>query len=154
MATALSTPRTTIWSIHNGETGNADKSADFNRNGCVDSGDYVIWRKYKDLPLLECASRFEGDANRDGAVDQADYNIWLAQFGNCGSGSSALGAGGGELTSAGTGQVPESPDMDGDGDVDASDLAALDEAILGGAQTSDAAALAEPAAAAEPTLAE
>lgn len=46
---------------------------DYNNDGKVDAGDYVMWRKGGTL-------RNEVDA--PGTVDSADYDVWRARFGN------------------------------------------------------------------------
>ncbi len=145
-----------LWTGNFGQTGNADKNADFNRDGCVDAADDVIWRAYNGR-LAECASRFEGDADGDGDVDQADRDIWLAQFGNCSGGGSAMAAGdGGGSISITKDQLPASPDVDGDGDVDGADLAVLDGIILGSRTSAPSAAEADsgPDESPSPTLVE
>jgi hypothetical protein len=64
---------------------------DYNNNGTVDAGDYVLWRKGG--PLLNQVD----DPN---TVNAADYTAWRARFGNAGPGA---GAGGGLSSAA----VPE-----------------------------------------------
>lgn len=109
-----------------GQTGNADLSADFNRDGCVDDDDWEIWNTYQGLD--HCGSRFEGDADGDGDVDDIDEDIFNEQAGNCGE---AFRGGGGEVNTLTSEQLPESPDMDNDGDVDQEDIAVLNQVILG-----------------------
>lgn len=50
---------------------------DYNLNGIVDSGDYVVWRNTQGT-----SSSLAADGNDDGRVDNADYQIWRANFGN------------------------------------------------------------------------
>jgi YVTN family beta-propeller protein len=50
-----------------------DTSGDFNRNGDVDAGDYLTWRKSFGMTVTNGA---EADGNRDGVVDASDYIIW------------------------------------------------------------------------------
>jgi hypothetical protein len=68
---------------------------DFNRDGKVDGGDYVIWRKTQGTT----GTRYNGaDGSGNGVVDQADYELWRAGF-------DAAAAGAGSATE--TGAVPE-----------------------------------------------
>jgi hypothetical protein len=54
---------------------------DYNNNGVVDAGDYVLWRRGGPL---------ENEVDNPGVVNQADYTAWRARFGNpSGSGSLA-----------------------------------------------------------------
>ncbi len=57
---------------------NAGLTGDYNRNGTVDAGDYVVWRDAQGttVPLYAGA-----DSSGDGIIDQADYLIWRANFG-------------------------------------------------------------------------
>ena len=50
---------------------------DYNRNGIVDQGDYVVWRNSVGL-----TGDFAADGNGDNVVDQLDYNYWRTRFGN------------------------------------------------------------------------
>jgi mannan endo-1,4-beta-mannosidase len=50
---------------------------DFNRNGAVDIGDYVVWRKSQGQTGWGLAA--DGDLN--GRVDDADYAVWRSHFG-------------------------------------------------------------------------
>jgi T5SS/PEP-CTERM-associated repeat protein len=62
---------------------------DYNFNGTVDGGDYVIWRK----TLNQTGTFLLADGNRNGQIDTDDYNVWRAHFGQtlpgAGSGSSS-----------------------------------------------------------------
>lgn len=69
---------------------------DFNRDGVVDSGDYLIWRKSAGAS----GSGMAADANGDGRVDDADHAMWKANFG-------ATAAAGGGSSSALSTSVPE-----------------------------------------------
>jgi hypothetical protein len=54
---------------------------DYNNNGVVDAGDYVLWRKGGPLA---------NEVDTPGTVNQADYTEWRARFGNpSGSGTVA-----------------------------------------------------------------
>jgi len=65
-------------------------AGDYTRDGKVDAGDYVIWRK----TLGATVSRYSGaDGDGSGVIDQADYARWRAGFGATPAGAgSALGA--------------------------------------------------------------
>jgi hypothetical protein len=58
---------------------------DYNRNGFVDTPDYVLWRKLEGMMGAGLAA----DGNNDGKVDQADYDLWRAHF-NPPTGTSAV----------------------------------------------------------------
>jgi hypothetical protein len=53
-------------------------NVDFNRDGMVDTIDYVIWRKSNGQAVPPGTA---GDADGNGQVNQDDYQIWRAQFG-------------------------------------------------------------------------
>ncbi len=76
------------------------ENADFNGDGTVDAGDYVLWRNNNGLP--SGATHSQGDANGDGAVNSTDYDIWRGQYGT------SPGAGSGAGTAA-TGTVAAVP---------------------------------------------
>ena len=61
---------------------------DYNRNGAVDAGDYVVWRK----TLGNSITPFGGaDGDGDGTVNAADYLEWRRNYrGTSGSGLEAL----------------------------------------------------------------
>jgi hypothetical protein len=52
---------------------------DFNADGSVDSGDYVVWRK--NVGRTNIGSFLAGDATGDGVVDSLDFQIWKQNFG-------------------------------------------------------------------------
>jgi len=58
---------------------------DYNRNGVVDAGDYIVWRDTKGK-----AGFLAADGNGDRVVDDLDYVFWRQRFGN------VAGAGAGE----------------------------------------------------------
>jgi T5SS/PEP-CTERM-associated repeat protein len=59
---------------------------DYNTDGIVDAGDYIVWRK----AIGQSGSGLAADGNGDGVVDSADYNHWRANFGSVvGSASSS-----------------------------------------------------------------
>jgi hypothetical protein len=53
-------------------------TGDFNRDGSVDSGDYVLWRKMSGQLV---ARGFGADGNGDGTVDNTDYQLWKSNIG-------------------------------------------------------------------------
>ena len=57
---------------------------DYNSDGVVDAGDYVVWRK--NSGLTGGATYAKGDGDRDGNVTTADYAIWRSHFGQTASG--------------------------------------------------------------------
>ena len=86
---------------------------DYDGNGVVDAGDYVLWRKYNGYTYLYEATNtasvipyFGADGNGDGIVDQLDYDVWRANFGKTATGGPfAFGAGSG--SGLGSAAVPE-----------------------------------------------
>jgi hypothetical protein len=62
---------------------------DYNTDGIVDAGDYIVWRG----ALGQSGSGLAADGNGDGVVDSADYNHWRANFGQVvgGAASSPIG---------------------------------------------------------------
>jgi hypothetical protein len=73
-------------------------SADYNHNGSVDAGDYIVWRK--NLNAIGVPGTVTGDGTSsdlngvpNGVVDHFDYDFWRSRYGGAsGSGSSsALG---------------------------------------------------------------
>jgi hypothetical protein len=71
--------------------------ADFNFDGAVDGGDYLLWRK----TVGRSGTGLAADGNEDGVVNAGDYEIWRTQFGQAVDFSQFDGA---ELN---TGAVPE-----------------------------------------------
>ena len=77
-----------MWTANDGSVDVTNLIGDYNRNGVVESGDYVVWRK----TLGNSVPNFSGaDGDGDGVVDQDDLDVWRANFGNTvpGSGSGA-----------------------------------------------------------------
>ena len=64
-------------------------TGDFNADGVVDAGDYVVWRKNNGITSGATVS--QGDSDGDGDVDNTDYNYWRVLFGS--SASPGLGSG-------------------------------------------------------------
>jgi autotransporter-associated beta strand protein len=63
--------------------------ADFNGDGMIDAGDYVVWRKFN--PATGTGTQGTGDANGDTNVDQLDYDEWRENFGSASPGSGGSG---------------------------------------------------------------
>jgi hypothetical protein len=78
-------------------------AGDYNHNGTVDSGDYLVWRQnYGSTTLLDA----DGDLN--GVVDAVDYTIWRKNFGNSLPGAgSAISVDAGQSLPLFSGAVPE-----------------------------------------------
>jgi hypothetical protein len=57
-------------------------SGDYNDDGAVDAGDYVVWRKALNSMVPHSTG---ADGNGDGKIDQADYDVWRANFGKSAS---------------------------------------------------------------------
>ena len=77
-------------------------TGDYNGDGVVDAGDYVIWRKTINETGTE-SNHPAADANHDFLVDGADYASWMAYFGQ----PQSLAAGAGSSSSSSTPAVPE-----------------------------------------------
>ena len=73
----------------------ANINADYNSDGVVDMGDYVVWREANG----QSGAGLVADGNGDHVVDAADYTFWRQHFG-----AIAIVAGSGSVISAG---VPE-----------------------------------------------
>lgn len=58
------------------------RPGDFNGDGEVDSGDYLLWREHfgKEYNLYNGAFQFGPDGNGDGKVDAADFTIWRDSY--------------------------------------------------------------------------
>lgn len=54
----------------------AGLTGDYNGNGKVDAGDYVVWRN-----TLGSTTDRRADGNLNGVVDAGDYNLWKQYFG-------------------------------------------------------------------------
>jgi ASPIC and UnbV/FG-GAP-like repeat len=51
---------------------------DFNQNGQVDSGDYVVWRNTQGMSVAPYSG---ADGNGDGIINNDDYTVWRGHFG-------------------------------------------------------------------------
>jgi T5SS/PEP-CTERM-associated repeat protein len=62
-------------------------TGDFNGNGTVDAGDYIVWRN----SLNQQGAGLAADSNGDGVVNATDYAFWRSRVGNVvgGAGSGA-----------------------------------------------------------------
>jgi hypothetical protein len=71
--------------------GGASPTGDYNHNGIVDAGDYVIWRKTLNQSVTPGTG---ADGNGNGTIDAGDYTFWRTKFGSVvpGSGSSLAGS--------------------------------------------------------------
>jgi endonuclease I len=67
--------------------GVARLAGDFDGNGSVDSGDYLVWRRSFGQSVATAYSGADGDGNT--VVDDADYEVWRAHFGQTASASGA-----------------------------------------------------------------
>jgi enterochelin esterase family protein len=65
-------------------------TGDYNRDGLVDSSDYLVWRKTLGREVLLGVG---ADGNTNGVVDPDDYLIWKNHFGS----AAAVGQGGREV---------------------------------------------------------
>jgi hypothetical protein len=59
------------------QSGPAILPGDYNQDGVVDTGDYVVWRDHLGDPAGSLANDVDG-----GVIGQAQYDTWLAKFGN------------------------------------------------------------------------
>jgi Glycoside hydrolase family 44 len=60
---------------------------DYNRDGQVDAGDYVVWRKSKGQ-----VGNVPADGNEDNVVDAKDYQLWRSNIGRTSGAGTAVGA--------------------------------------------------------------
>lgn len=68
-------------------------AGDYNFNGVVDAGDYVVWRKMSGQTGAGLAADGSGPGGvPDGVIDQLDYDFWRANFGNTAAAASAANA--------------------------------------------------------------
>ncbi|HVT26679.1 MAG TPA: endonuclease [Lacipirellulaceae bacterium] len=68
-------------------TGTVRLAGDYNDDGTVDAGDYLIWRRMFGQNGVAAYSGADGDGNT--TVNQADYDVWRAHFGDTASSSGA-----------------------------------------------------------------
>jgi hypothetical protein len=76
-------------------------NADYNHNGIVDAGDYVVWRKNLNATGTPGTVSGDGTSNDllgvpDGDVDQFDYAFWRSRFGGP-NGSGTISVGGSSI---------------------------------------------------------
>jgi GH25 family lysozyme M1 (1,4-beta-N-acetylmuramidase) len=60
-------------------------AGDYNRNGVVDTGDYVAWRNSMGSTIDLAA-----DGNNNGVVDSGDFSYWRARLGNAAGSGAAV----------------------------------------------------------------
>jgi cyclophilin family peptidyl-prolyl cis-trans isomerase len=65
-------------------------AADFNRDGVVDAGDYIVWSKFRGTTVPTAFSW--ADANGDFQINDLDYDIWRHNLGNNRGGNVGGGA--------------------------------------------------------------
>jgi hypothetical protein len=70
---------------------------DYNDNGVVDAGDFLIWRN----TLGQVGPDLAADGNQNGEIDFGDYSVWRETFGQI------VSSGSGSLASSHIGRVPE-----------------------------------------------
>jgi hypothetical protein len=72
-------------------TGSVRLAGDFDGNGTVDAGDYVIWQRTFGQSVAAAYAGADGDGNL--TVDDADFDVWRAHFGDSApaSGTGSLG---------------------------------------------------------------
>jgi hypothetical protein len=56
---------------------------DYNQDGAVDAGDYVVWRKAKESFLIDLPN----DEDAPGFVGAAEYSLWRSRFGQTATGT-------------------------------------------------------------------
>lgn len=81
-------------------TGTVRLAGDFDGNGLVDTGDYVIWRSTLGQSVAGAYAGADGDGNS--IVDSADFDVWRAHFGDSAPASGATLAGNASVPEPGT----------------------------------------------------
>jgi endonuclease I len=66
-------------------TGKIRLAGDFNNDGSVDAGDYVVWQHSFGESVTTAYSGADGDGNL--TIDNADFDVWRAHFGQTAAGS-------------------------------------------------------------------
>jgi endonuclease I len=66
-------------------TGKVRLAGDFNGDGRVDAGDYVVWQRSFGQSVAAAYSGADGDGNL--TIDNADYDVWRSHFGQTAAGS-------------------------------------------------------------------
>src|SRR4029079_10235527 len=64
-------------------------AGDYNFNGVVDPGDYIVWRK----TLGQIGGPLAADGNNNGQIDIGDFTVWRSHFGQPGGSGNATSAG-------------------------------------------------------------
>lgn len=60
---------------------------DYNKNGVVDTADYIVWRN----TLNQSGTGLPADGNGNGNIDSGDYGLWRAHFGQTAGSASGIG---------------------------------------------------------------
>jgi hypothetical protein len=63
-------------------------AGDYNFNGVVDAGDYIVWRK----TLGQIGGPLAADGNNNGQIDIGDFTVWRSHFGQPGGSGNSAGA--------------------------------------------------------------
>ena len=104
-----------VFNVQNVNFGSAPAitlAGDYDRNGVVDSGDYIVWRRASGSNV---ASFSGADGNGDGVVNQADFTVWRQNYGKtlfgggAGSGSESLASASGASSQTVQASQPVSP---------------------------------------------
>jgi hypothetical protein len=77
---------------------------DYNKNGVVDSSDYVLWRKSLGQTGLAA------DGNNNGTIDSADFDIWRAGYGLSAAASGATAGGSALAVANSSSSAPNIPE--------------------------------------------
>jgi endonuclease I len=81
-------------------TGKVRLAGDFDGNGIVDAGDYVVWQRSLGQSVATAYAGADGDGNS--IVDSADFDVWRAHFGDSAQASGASLAGNALVPEPGT----------------------------------------------------
>lgn len=73
---------------------------DYNKDGRVDGGDYVVWRNSQGQSIAQGSG---ADGSFDGQINAADYTVWRSHFGQ----TTSSGSGSGDGSLSGIAAVPE-----------------------------------------------
>jgi hypothetical protein len=61
-------------------------SGDYNADGVVDAGDYIVWRRTNGQSGIGLAA----DGSGNGSIGPEDYNVWASNLGDTSSGAAAI----------------------------------------------------------------
>jgi hypothetical protein len=62
------------------QTAGSINRGDYNSDGTIDAGDYVVWRKTLTQSVAPAGNGADGSTN--GTIDEPDYTLWTQRFGN------------------------------------------------------------------------